>query len=257
MGRECFAALKVEPMESTSYIALSRQSALWRQLDVIANNMANANTPGYKGEHMMFREYLMNTRSSERASGVQLSYVQDLGILRDTSEGPLTKTDNPLDVGIHGDGYFQVETEAGMRYTRNGHFRLDEAGMLVNSQGHAVLDSKDTPIIFAPNESRITIAPDGTVSTETGTVAQLKVVRFESEQTLKKVGDSMFETTQDPIRIERPELVQGMMEESNVKPVLEVTRMTEMLRQYQSLQTMIDKEHERRLKTIEVLVPRA
>ncbi|MBC7905144.1 MAG: flagellar basal-body rod protein FlgF [Rhodospirillaceae bacterium] len=244
-------------METTSYIALSRQSALWRQLDVVANNMANANTPAYKGEQMMFREFLMDTRSSDRATGTKLSYVQDVGVLRDTREGPLTKTDNPLDVGIHGEGYYEIETQAGMRYTRNGHFRMDEAGMLVNSQGFAVMDTADNPIIFAPNETRIEIAGDGTVSTENGTVAQLKVVRFANEQSMRKTGDSLYESSDEPEVVQRPQVVQGMMEESNVQPVIEITKMTELLRQYQAAQQMIDKEHERQMKTIEALVPRA
>lgn len=243
-------------MENTSYIALSRQNALWRQMDVIANNMANANSPAYKGEHMMFREFLVDTRSSNRATGTKLSFVQDTGLLRDTREGPLTKTDNPLDVGIHGDGYFQIETQAGMRYSRNGHFRLDEGGMLVNTQGFAVMDKNDNPIIFAPNETRIEIAGDGTVSTENGVVANLKLVRFANEQNLRNAGDSLYETTDQPETVQRPQVVQGMMEESNVQPVVEITKMTELLRQYQAAQNMIDKEHDRTMKAIEVLVPR-
>ncbi len=243
-------------MENTSYIALSRQNALWRQMDVIANNMANANTPAYKGEQMMFREFLVDTRSSTRTTGTKLSYVQDVGLLRDTREGPLTKTDNQLDVGIHGDGYFQIETQAGMRYSRNGHFRLDEGGMLVNSQGFAVMDKSDNPIIFAPNETRIEIAGDGTVSTENGVVANLKLVRFANEQNLRKAGDSLYETTDQPEVIQRPQVVQGMMEESNVQPVMEITKMTELLRQYQAAQNMMDQEHDRTVKAIEALLPR-
>lgn len=243
-------------MENTSYIALSRQNALWRQLDVVANNMANANTPGYKSEQMMFREYLMDTRSSDRSTGTKLSYVQDVGILRDTREGPLTKTDNPLDFAIHGEGFFQIETEGGMRYTRSGHFRLDEGGMLVDSRGFAVMDSNDNPLIFAPDETRISVAPDGTVSTENGTVGTLKVVRFENEQDMRKAGDNLFETTQEATVVQRPAIVQGMMEESNVQPVLEITKMTELLRQYQAVQNMIEKEHERQIKAIETFVSR-
>lgn len=249
-------ANRVRDMENTSYIALSRQNALWRQMDVIANNMANANTPAYKGEQMMFREFLVDTRSSTRATGTKLSYVQDVGLLRDTREGPLTKTDNQLDVGIHGDGYFQIETQAGMRYSRNGHFRLDEGGMLVNSQGFAVMDKSDNPIIFAPNETRIEIAGDGTVSTENGVVASLKLVRFANEQNLRKAGDSLYETTDQPEVIQRPQVVQGMMEESNVQPVMEITKMTELLRQYQAAQNMMDQEHDRTVKAIEALLPR-
>ncbi|MEW5728447.1 MAG: flagellar basal-body rod protein FlgF [Pseudomonadota bacterium] len=243
-------------MENTSYIALSRQNALWRQLEVVANNMANANTPAYKGEQMMFREYLVDTRSSERATGAKLSFVQDFGVLRDTREGPLSKTDNPFDFAIHGEGWFQIETEAGMRFSRNGHFRLDEGGMLVNTNGFAVMDVNDNPIILAPNETQVNVAPDGTVSTENGVIGRMKVVRFASEQEMRKAGDGLYETTQDPETINRPQIMQGMMEESNVQPVVEVTRMTQILHQYQAMQKMIDSEHERAMKAMDVLVPR-
>lgn len=240
-------------MENTAYIALSRQAALWRQLESVANNMANANTPAFKGEHMMFREFLVDTRSSDKALGTKLAFVQDMGHLRDVREGPLSKTDNPLDVAIHGSGYFQVETEAGMRYTRNGHFRLDDGGMLVNSAGNAVMDTADAPIIFAPNETRIEIAPDGTVSTENGQVAKLKVVTFDNEQDMRKAGDGLYESSADPQTVERPWVVQGMMEDSNVQPVLEITRMMQILREYQGAQKMIDAEHERQMKAMQTL----
>lgn len=242
-------------MENTSYIALSRQAALWRQLDVVANNMANANTPAYKSEQMMFREYLMDTRSTDKAIGGKLSYVQDVGLVRDTREGTLSKTDNPLDLALHDQGYFQIETEAGMRYTRNGHFRLDPNGMLVNTEGFAVMDRSNNPVIFAPNETEINVAPDGTVSTENGPVANLKVVRFANEQQLRNAGDSLFETTEQPETVQRPQIVQGMIEESNVQPVIEITKMTELLRQYQAAQNLMDKENDRQLKMIQTLVP--
>jgi flagellar basal-body rod protein FlgF len=143
-----------------------------------------------------------------------------------------------------------------MRYSRNGHFRLDEGGMLVNSQGFAVMDKSDNPIIFAPNETRIEISGDGTVSTENGVVANLKLVRFANEQNLRKAGDSLYETTDQPEVIQRPQVVQGMMEESNVQPVIEITKMTELLRQYQAAQNMMDQEHDRTVKAIEALLPR-
>lgn len=243
-------------MENTSYIALSRQMGLWRQLEVTANNMANANTPGFKSEQMMFREHLMATRSTDRATGTKLSFVQDFGTVRDTREGALAKTDNPFDFAIHGDGWFQIESEAGMRYTRNGHFRLDDNGMVVNTNGFAVMDENDNPIILAPNEARIEVSQDGTISTENGALTRLKVVRFASEQEMRKAGDTMFETTQTPEPIERPFIAQGMVEESNVQPVMEVTRMTQILHQYQAMQKMIDNEHERQSRAMEVLVPR-
>lgn len=240
-------------MENTSYIALSRQAALWRQMEVVANNMANANTPAYKGEAMMFREYLVDTRSDRRAVGDKVAFVQDVGVLRDTREGPLTKTDNPFDFALHGDGMFQIETQAGMRFTRNGHFRLDEGGMLVNTQGFAVMDERDSPLIFAPNETRVEVARDGTVSTENGVVGKLKVVKFANDQEVRKAGDGLYETTQTPEQVERPDIAQGMMEESNVQPVIEITRMTQILREYQGVQKMIDAENDRQMKAIQAL----
>jgi len=222
-------------------------------MDMIANNMANANTPAYKNQEMMFREFLVPTRTSNSVLGSKLSFTQDVGQVRDTREGALTQTGNPLDLALHGDGYFEVETEAGMRFTRNGHFRLDEGGMMVDSQGLAVMDNRDQPIIFAPNETKINIAADGTVSTENGRVTQLKVVRFASEQELRSAGDGLYETSQDPDVVARPQIAQGMMEQSNVQPVTEMTHMMSVLRQYESMQQMLQTESDRQSKALQVL----
>lgn len=244
-------------MENTSYIALSRQAALWRQLDVVAGNLANMNTPSYKNEQMMFREYLVDTRSSDKLLGTKLAYVQDFGLLRDTRAGALQETGNTLDFAMaNDDGYFQIETEGGMRYTRNGRFRVDENGMLVNAAGYAVMGQGDSPIIFAPNEVNISVAPDGTVSTENGVVAQMKVVKFEDQQMMRKVGDSLYETNEQPQELTNPQIAQYMVESSNVQAVSEITTMTKILREYQSIQQMIDKEHERQMNVIQTMVPR-
>ena len=113
-------------MENTSFIALSRQSALRRQMDVVANNVANMNTAGFKGERMMFVEHLVKSKGGEKILGDRLSYVRDISTMRDLSDGPLEKTGNPLDLAITGDGYFMVQTDVGNQYTRNGRFQLDE-----------------------------------------------------------------------------------------------------------------------------------
>jgi flagellar basal-body rod protein FlgF len=239
-------------MENTSYVALSRQTALWRQLEVVANNMANTNTPAYKGEQMMFTEYLSKSRSGDRAMGDKVAFVQDIGLVRDIREGTLSKTDNKLDVAIHGDGFFVIDTAEGQRFTRNGHFRLDEAGMLVTTDGAAVMQTGDTPIILAPNESRIEIARDGTVSSENGVVGKLHIVKFQNEQELRKVGASLYDSTSAPEDVTRPEIHQGMLEESNVEPIVEITKMIDIMRTYQGVQNLIDTEHERQRKAIQV-----
>ena len=120
-------------METSTYIALSRQMALRRELDIVAHNIANAETPAYKAERMIFREFLAKPEFREK-----LSFVQDIGLSRDLSEGPLATTGNPLDLAISGDGYFVIETALGDRYTRHGRFQLDAEGQLVTGTGDVV-----------------------------------------------------------------------------------------------------------------------
>lgn len=240
-------------MENTTYIAMSRQEALMRKLDIIANNMANTNTTGYKADELMFREFLVPTRSSKSALGDKLSFVQDFGAVRDTHEGPLTKTSNPLDLAIHGDSYFEVETQAGMRFTRAGHFRTDEAGMLVDDQGHAVMDTRDQPVIFAPNEKDITITPDGSVATNTGVIAKLKAVRFDNPQNMRRIGDGLYDSPDEAIPVDRPQIMQGMLEDSNVQPVAEMTSLVSVSREYEANQKIIEAENTRRQQAIAVL----
>ncbi len=244
-------------MENTSYIALSRQTALWRQMEVTANNLANMNTPGYKAEHSMFSQYLMPTRSSDRVFAGKVAFTQDVGIKRDYAEGPMTPTSNPLDMAVRDDGFFVVDTPDGPRYTRSGHFRLDENGMVVTSNGHPVLMNGDQPIIVAPNETQITVAGDGTVSTENGVLGRLKVVRFENEQALKKAGDNLYDSPAQPTEVERAQVVQGMLEQSNVQPILEMTSMINLSRAYEASQKMIEGEHERQMKMMSTFVSRA
>jgi len=240
-------------MENTSYIALSRQSALWREMEVVANNMANANTPSYKAEQMMFKDFVVKTKSDTSPFGRKVDFVQDVGVLRDTREGPMTQTQAPLDLAIHNEGYFQVDTPAGPRYTREGHFRLDESGMMVNSAGYPVLQTTGQPIVFAPNESQITVTGDGTVSTENGVIGKVRVVSFDNDQALQNAGSGMYMTTAQPTTIDRPALVQGMLEQSNVQPVIETTKMMDILRNYEGIQKLIDDENTRQSSAMKVL----
>jgi len=240
-------------MENTSYVALSRQAALWREMEVVANNMANANTPAYKGEQMMFRDYMVKTKSDTSPFGRKVDFVQDAGVLRDTREGPMTQTKAPLDLALHNDGYFEVDTPAGPRYSREGHFRMDETGMMVNSAGYPVVQTNGQPIIFAPNETQISVTGDGTVSTENGVIGKIKVVKFDNEQSLRKAGSGMYQTDAAPVTVDRPAISQGMLEESNVQPVLEITKMMDILRSYEGVQKLIENENDRQLKAMKTL----
>jgi len=240
-------------MDNTSYVALSRQNALQKQMDVIANNMANINTVGFKAEEMMVAEADVKTKSDTTPFGRQVAFVRDLGTVRDTKEGALQKTGAPLDVAIHGNGYFNLDSPGGARYTRAGHFRLDENGMIVSGEGYPVLQANGTPIIVAPNEAQINIANDGTVSTENGQIGQMRIVNFANEQDLKKAGDGTYITTATANTVARPYLTQGMLEDSNVEAISQMTTMLQVQRSYQSIQNILDNEQERIVKAMPIL----
>ena len=227
-------------MENPIYVALSRQEALRRQMDVVANNIANMNTTGYKQQRMLFQEYLDKPERNER-----VSFVQDYGLMRDVRPGVLTVTNNTLDLALRGEGYFTVETLSGPRYTRAGAMQLNGDRELVDANGLPVLSEGDARITIPANVASITVSGDGTVSSEQGEIAKLKVVTFDDQQLMSELGGGLYATDQEPVPVAQPQVTQGALETSNVQPIVETTQMIDVLRQYQSTQRMIDTEHER------------
>ena len=235
-------------MENTLYIALSYQTVMQRQMDVIANNIANASTPGFKGEQMMFVEYLADAVGKD-----DVSFVQDIAVVRDFREGAFSRTGNPLDVAISGKGWFEIDTPSGMRYTRNGHLQIDSKGTITTSGGHAVLDDRGRPITMPATGGEISIDKDGTISVGDQRVGRLKIVSFANEQQLRKDSESLYSTDAPALPAAKATVVQGMIEESNIKPIVEVTNMIGALREFQSAQQMIEEEHKRQLTAIDTL----
>ncbi len=232
-------------METTSYIMLSRQGALRRQMTAVANNLANMNTNGFRGERMLFVDHLVRTKGGESLLREKVAYVRDVASYRVLDEGPMRETGNPLDLAIHGDGYFVIETEQGPRYTRDGHFRLDETGRLVSQAGNPVLGQGDAPIFFAPSDVDIRIARDGTVSADQGDIGRLRIVSFENEHAMQRQAGALYDSADPPVDVDGPDVVQGMVEGSNVQPILEMVRMIDIHRAYQSSKRFVDKEDER------------
>ena len=232
-------------MENTAIIALSRQGVLRRQMDVIAHNIDNMNTTGFKGEKMMAIQHLVRSRGGENIFGDKLAFARDIATVRDTSEGAFVETDNPLDLAIHGDGFFVVESDGEQFYTRNGHFRLDDTGQLVTGRGDAVLSDGGQKIFLSPEDTEITISRDGTVSTENGELGRIKVVRFENDQAMQRLPDALYSTSALPEDVERPHMVQGMLEGSNVEGIIEMTRMITVSRAYAGISKLIERENER------------
>ncbi|MBX6743038.1 MAG: flagellar hook basal-body protein, partial [Acetobacteraceae bacterium] len=141
-------------MDTPGYVILSRLGAQLRATQVLAHNLANAETPAFQAERPIFAQYLEPQRDAG-AAGVPTAFTVDRATWRDTTPGALTTTGNPLDVAIRGEGYFVVETQQGERYTRAGRFTLGPDGRLTDMEGNAVLDMRGTPLTFGPNDTRI------------------------------------------------------------------------------------------------------
>jgi flagellar basal-body rod protein FlgF len=232
-------------MENGLVIALSHQGALRRHLDVIAHNVANMDTVGFKAQQMLFTQHLVQSRGGETARGERLAFVRDLATIRDVSEGELKATGNPLDVAIRGDGYFAVDTPDGERYTRSGKFRVDATGQMVTEDGHRVLTESGGPIVLADGYAQLAINRDGGVSTENGDLGRLRIVRFDNPQEMQVVEGGILSSREAPLPVAAPEVVQGMLEGSNVQSVVEMTRMIEVQRAYDRAGSLIEREDER------------
>jgi flagellar basal-body rod protein FlgF len=233
-------------MESTAYIALSRQMALGRQMDVIAHNIANATSSAFKAEALLLEPVPVAAGGHER-----LAFVQDIGLVRDFAAGPITATGNPLDLAIEGPGYFTIETAEGIRYGRSGQFRLNDLGELATAAGDPVLDDGGAPLALPLDAGPITIAADGTVSSAAGIAGRIELVTFADEQQLRKVGGGLWRSQEAAQPAAGARLLQGALEGSNVEPIIEMTRMMSTVRAYQGTQRLIETHHDLQRRAIE------
>ena len=244
-------------MDNSLLVSLSHQLASYRAMDVIANNIANVSTPGFKREAAKFEEFVTMMRPAEGQTGLQpVSFVKDAGVMRDTGQGNIEQTGATYDVAIAGSGFFAVQTPLGMRYTRDGHFSLDTNGNLVTSQGYQV-QGDGGAITITPNDSDINIAPDGTISSVVRGVgnqlAKLKVVDFPNAAALVKQGSNLYSTTQTPTTPANINLRQGALEASNVQPVIEISHMIEVMRAYEATATLSKSQEDMMRQAIEKL----
>ena len=225
-------------MDNVSLLSLSYQLAAFRSIDVIANNIANASTPGYKRESVKFEELLQNMKPAEGQKGAQtLSFVKDAGVTRDLSAGRIEQTGAPLDLAINGSGYFAIQTSQGERYTRNGHFTLSAEGIVSTETGDALMGDGG-PITITPDDGDITFGTDGTISGKQGQIGKVRLVDFANPRDLIKQGDSLYSTSQPANPATGAVLAQGMLEGSNVQPVLEISRMIEVMRAYEATSSL-------------------
>src|SRR3954454_17886449 len=186
-------------MENGSLVGLSRQIALSRELDVVANNIANLNTTGYKSDNTVFHEFLMPGVSANQFRGGDrnVSFVQDHATWTDFSQGSVQPTGNPLDVAVSGNAFLTVQTPRGERYTRNGALQINNQGQLVTSEGLQVI-GENGPIVFQPNDRDISIGVDGLTAVQEGNNTtdsqrgKLRLASFAEPQKLQKDGASTY-----------------------------------------------------------------
>ncbi|MEM6666518.1 MAG: flagellar basal-body rod protein FlgF [Pseudomonadota bacterium] len=241
-------------MENTQLVGLSRQVALRRELDVVANNLANINTAGFKRHSVLFQEYMMPVAESGAPYRMDrpVSYVRDRATMRDFSAGAIEQTGNPYDVAINGTGWFAIETADGERYTRNGSFTVDNTGRLVTHEGNPVVGDAG-PIVVPANATNVAIARDGSISSDGENIGQLRVVNFENEADVLADQGTLFRSDAVPQPNLSPRVIQGAIERSNVNGTLEVTRLIEVTRAYESLARAMERTDQLRRSTIQRL----
>jgi flagellar basal-body rod protein FlgF len=241
----------VNIMENPLFIGLSRQMAIQDKMNLIANNIANVNTPGYRSDKVLFEEFVTKPKPTNEA----MSMVYTYGQFKDTAAGQMTSTGNPLDVSLHGPAFMMVETAAGTQYTRAGNFSMNNNHELVNASGNPVLDQGQGRITLPEGAREITITNDGQIATEQGVVGQIGMVEFQNVQTLVPTGSGFYRASPNDAGAPAQNTImkQGLLEGSNVQAVLEMTDLIEISRQFQSMHRTLQNEHDRQRDTIKAL----
>lgn len=208
-------------MDSGYYAACTALKTQSNALELVANNVANVNTTGYRGEIPSFESMLAGSQGLTPTNGwsqlINQFSVLD-GARLDLSQGNLDRTGNPMDFALEGPGFFAVQTKAGMLYTRSGNFRLSASGQLVTAAGNPVLGTGG-PITMPPN-SEPSISADGTISVAGAVAGKLKLVEFPPGTQIEAVGGSYYSAPAAAANSAgHTQVQQGMLESSNVNPV--------------------------------------
>ena len=234
-------------MDNPTYISLSRQSGLMKEMSAIANNMANANTTGFKREGAVFTEFV-RAAAGTGAIGNDPQHSLSMGRLgahvSHFESGGLQKTGGTLDLAIDGEGFFRIETPNGERLTRAGHFMTNAEGTMIMPSGYPVLDDGGGQIQIPQEVNILAIGGDGTISADGIEIGRVGIVGADPT-TLTRQGDNLWQATQGTNEIEFPRIVQGFVEGSNVEPVNEIARMIEVQRHYDAGQKLLELENDR------------
>ncbi|MFN3936837.1 MAG: flagellar hook-basal body complex protein [Gemmobacter sp.] len=235
-------------MDNAIYAGLARQSGLMREMQVVANNIANLSTTGFRREGVVFAEHV---RALDGSPSLSMGRASARHI--DLSQGDLAATGSRFDFAIRGAGFFLVETPAGERLTRAGHFLPDPEGGLVTPQGHRLLDAGGARVALPPGTRDIALGEDGTLSADGLPVARIGLWQPADPKDLQHEAGTLFrsgavEPLEDPGTV-----LQGHLETANVNAVIEIARMIEVSRSYELGQSLLDREDERIRGVIQTL----
>jgi flagellar basal-body rod protein FlgF/flagellar basal-body rod protein FlgG len=203
-------------MDSGYYAAMTGLVARTQALDTAASNLANAQTPGYRAEREYFRSALLGPSAADSQLGQTVNNYGLLGGDRlSSAQGALQSTGNPLDLAIEGEGFFQIDTSNGIRYTRDGSFHRAQNGQLVTSAGEPVLSASGKPIQIPPGQ--VTVGADGSVSVAGGTVASVAVLTFPAGTQLTPEGANRYiaPSSAQPQAAKTSSIHQGALEAAN------------------------------------------
>ncbi len=236
-------------MDNASYTALTRQSGLMQEMRALANNIANSSTTGFRAEGVMFSEHIKALGPGADSLSMATAAVRDTVM----TQGSLSQTGGTFDLAIEGDGFFLIETPNGQRLTRAGAFGPNENGDLVTPDGYQVLDAGGAPVFVPQGVGRIGISPDGTISAGGQPIGQIGLVTPTDPNQMFREGGVMFEARGGFEPAPDGRMLQGFLEDSNVNPILQVSRMIEVQRAYELGQNFLDKEDERIRGVIEAI----
>lgn len=236
-------------MENAVYTTLNRQSGLMAEMRVVANNIANLSTAGFRKEGVIFAEHVADLRRAEPS----LSMAAAEGRIVNLAQGALVKTGGTFDLAIEGEGFFQIDTPDGPRLTRAGAFTPSPDGELVTAEGYRLLDLSGAPVFVPTDAGEVAVARDGTISAGGNPVAQVGLFRPIDPTGLLHSGGTRFDVRGGIEASDGASIFQGFLENSNVNPASEIARMIEVQRAYEMGQGFLDSEDQRIRAVIQTL----
>jgi flagellar basal-body rod protein FlgF len=234
-------------MDASGYVTLSRQSGLMSEMEMIAHNMANISTTGFRREGMVFSEFVQGV---DDGPSISMAYGNTRSV--DLSQAGVSQTGGRFDFALQGEGFFQVQTPQGVMLTRAGEFTPSASGVLMTNDGAPLLDDGGSAIVVPANAKSVTLAEDGTLSADGKPLAKVGVVVPDDRNSLQHQMGTLFTAgTVQPAA--HPTVLQGYLEDSNVDAVSEVARMIQVQRAYEMGQGFLDREDERVKNVIQTL----